>query len=181
MEYKVDPEFEKEIESYCALPIKFDHFVDMPELSDGVVSLSCTLTKMTTPGIPGLPKVPGYYFNISTCNDGVCIGDINLRTGYNEELYYSGNTGYRIYEPYRGHGYAVRACRLLKPILKAHNMEKILITNAHDNHASVRVCEKLGAKFLRTVRVPQWHVLFRENGRDFQNIFEWSMDEVALP
>lgn len=175
MENNVEQEIQKEIEYYNSLPVKFENFIDIPELSDGVVFISCTLTKLTTPRNPELPKIPGYYFNICTCNDRLTVGDINLRVGYNEELYYSGNSGYHIYEQYRGKGYAVHACQLLLPILKAHNIKKILITNAHDNTASIRVCEKLGARFIRTVRVPEWHLLFTDYGRTFQNIYDWDI------
>lgn len=175
MENNVEREIQKEIAAYNSLPVTFDDFVDHPELSDGVIFLTCTLTKLTTPRNPELQKVPGYYFNICTCGDGLTIGDINLRVGYNEELYYSGNTGYHVYEQHRGNGYAVRACRLLIPVLKAHAMTNIMITNAHDNVASMRVCEKLGAKFMRTARVPEWHLLFTDHGRIYQNIYDWDI------
>jgi len=69
----------------------------------------------------------------------------------------------------------VRACRLLTYVAKSHKMGKLLITNGHKNEASKRVCEKLGAKWVRMARLPEWHDLYEE-GLRFVNIFEWSID-----
>ena len=43
--------------------------------------------------------------------------------------------------------------------------EGLLITTNHTNTASQRVCEKLGARLLRTARLPQWHDLYKEGRR----------------
>lgn len=51
-------------------------------------------------------------------------------------------------------------------------MKKLLITNDCTNVASRRVCEKLGARFLRAVRLPQWHPVYQE-GQRLTNIFVW--------
>ncbi|MDD4502200.1 MAG: GNAT family N-acetyltransferase, partial [Clostridia bacterium] len=82
---------------------------------------------------------------------------------------------YGIDEQYRGHHYAERACRLLVPLLKAHGMERVLITNNHTNKASQRTCERLGAKLIRVAPVPQWHDLYEEGNR-LENIFEWKIE-----
>ena len=37
--------------------------------------------------------------------NGAQIGGCNLRLGHSEALYYAGNIGYQIDEPYRGHHY----------------------------------------------------------------------------
>jgi predicted acetyltransferase len=78
-------------------------------------------------------------------------------------------------ESYAAHWATAVACRLLLPIAKAHKMTKLLITNNHTNIASKRVCEKLGAQFLRTVQLPEWNDLYKE-GQRFSNIFEWSVE-----
>jgi len=57
--------------------------------------------------------------------------------------------------------------------MKAHGMKKVLITNNHINTASMRVCEKLGAKLLRVAELPEWHDLYQQ-GQRFGNIFECS-------
>jgi predicted acetyltransferase len=118
--------------------------------------------------------VPCYAFAV--CKGSEKIGDISLRIGYgggfhNSNLYYGGQIGYGIDEPHRGNGYAVRACRLLAPVAKAHGMTKLLISNDIDNIASRRVCEKLGARLVRTARLPEWHDLYQRGGR-LENIYE---------
>jgi len=163
-------EVQNEIAYYNALPCVFDDFIDVPELSDGVIYLDCTEKNSA---IPEKKWVPGYTFEI--CKDGEDIGVISLRIGYTTSLYYGGQIGYDIDEEYRGKGYAARACRLLLPIAKAHGMKKLLITNNHTNKASMRVCEKLGAKLIRTTRLPEWHDLYKE-GQRFHNIYEWDIE-----
>lgn len=166
----------KEIAYYNALPCLFEGFIDLPELSDGVIYLVCIEKK---PAVPEKRYVPAYDFAI--CKGSEKIGEINLRIGYSgfgpdsSSLYYGGQIGYTVDETHRGHGYAGRACRLLRPVAKAHHMEKLLITNARENMASRRVCEKLGARLLRVARIPEWHELY-QNGRRFQNIFEWDVE-----
>jgi RimJ/RimL family protein N-acetyltransferase len=164
-------ETQKEIAHYNALPCTFDGFIELPELSDSVIYLVCTEKK---PAIPEKKWVPSYDFAI--CKGGEKIGEINLRIGYADGLYYGGHIGYGINEEFRGNGYAARACRLLQPVAKAHGMKKLLITNKHTNIASKRVCEKLGARLVRVARLPEWHDLYKQGDR-FVNIFEWSVEQ----
>jgi len=161
---------QKEIAYYNALPFVFDGFIDMKELSSDGIYLVCTSKK---PAVPEKKFVPAYHFAI--CQGGEQIGDINLRIGYTDSLYYGGQIGYSIDERYRGHGYAVTACQLLTPVAKAHGMKKLLITNIHTNTASRRVCEKLGARHVRLIRIPEWHDMYKE-GKRFVNIFEWLVE-----
>ena len=163
-------EAQKEIEYYNTLPCAFNDFIELPELSDGEICLVCTAKR---PAIPEKKFVPAYDFAV--CKGGEKIGEINLRIGYTDGLYYGGQIGYGIDEKYRGNGYAGRACRLIVPVAKAHCMTKLLITNNQTNDASRRVCEKLGARLVRVARLPEWHDLYKE-GRRFSNIFEWSVE-----
>lgn len=163
-------EVRQEIAYYNSLPVIFKDFVDMPDLTDGGIELYCIAKK---PAIPEKKWVPAYAFDIR-CN-GSRVGEINLRIGYTDGLYYGGQIGYGVDEQHRGHGYAAKACRLLAPIIRAHGMKKVLITNAPDNIASRRVCEKLGARFIRMARLPEWHDLYKE-GQRFVNVFEWSVE-----
>ena len=159
-----------EMDYYNSLPVMFGDFVNVPQLSDGGIYLVCTAKK---PADPDKKLVPAYDFAI--CKDGEKIGDINLRIGYTDRLYYGGQIGYGIDEIYRGNGYAVRACQLLQTVAKAHGMKKLLITNDQTNNASRRVCEKLGARLVRCLRLPEWHDLYKD-GHRFENIFEWSVE-----
>jgi len=160
----------QEISYYNSLPVIFDGFIDVPDLTDGEIELFCIGKK---PAIPERKWVPAYEFEIRRC--GSRVGGINLRIGYTDGLYYSGQIGYSVDEQHRGHGYAEKACRLLVPVIRAHGMKKVLITNSHTNIASKRTCEKLGAKLIRIARLPEWHDLYKE-GERFVNIFEWIVD-----
>lgn len=165
-----EEEMQKEIEYYNSLPAEFGGFIDPSELTDGVIHLACTMKRAA---IPEKKYVPAYDFAI--CKDDETIGEINLRIGYTEGLYYGGQIGYSVDEAHRGKGYAVRACRLLTPIAKAHKMKRLLITNDCNNIASKRVCEKLGLRLVRLARLPEWHDLYKE-GQRFVNIFEWNVE-----
>ena len=83
------------------------------------------------------------------------VGSIDLRIGYNKELYYGRNIGYVIDEAYRGNNYAGRSCKLLPSVVKIHGMKKLIISNEYRNLASRRVCEKIGTKFIRTIALPK--------------------------
>ena len=161
-------EIKNEIEQYNNLPCSFNDFISVPILSDDEIFLVCI---EKSAGNPAEARVPEYHFAI--CKEGEKIGNIKLRIGYSPRLYYGGNIAYDIQENYRGFGYVVRACQLLESIAKAHNMEKLIITNNPANTASRRVCEKLGAKLIRIAPLPRWHDIYKEGVR-FENIFEWS-------
>jgi len=174
-ELKDEQEIKKEIAYYNSLPCVFNGFIDVPTLADDVIYLVCSEKQL---GNPEKKHVPGYEFAI--CKDGEKVGRINLRIGYgggfyNSNLYYGGQIGYDVDEAHRGNGYAVRACRLLLPVAKAHGMIKLLITNNITNHASMRVCEKLGARFVRVARLPEWTDLYK-SGQRFSNIYEWNIE-----
>ena len=160
---------QQDIAAYNTLPVNFDGFISMPQLSNNEIFLVCT-KKQEADSAKG--RVPSYSFAI--CKQGEQIGNINLRIGYSARLYYGGQIGYEIYEEYRGNSYATQACSLLAPVARAHGMQKLLITNDVSNAASIRVCEKLGAKLLRKVTVPQWHDLYKADGV-LQNVFEWQL------
>jgi hypothetical protein len=164
-------DIQDEIARYKTLPCEFNGFITVPTLSDGEIFLVC-VQKYTN---PEKKHVPAYDFAI--CKGGEKIGSINLRIGYGggpfgQNLYYGGQIGYDINEAHRGNNYAVRACRLLIPVAQAHKIHTLLITNDQSNHASIRVCEKLGAKLIRTAPLPEWHDLYKE-GQRFSNIYEW--------
>jgi len=167
-----EQEIVKEIEYYNSLPCIFDDFIDIPDLSDGVISLVCTRKNQAHPEKQWIP-VPNYDFAV--CKGVEKIGDVNLRIGYTDFLYYSGQISYRIDEKHRGNGYAERACRLLVPVAKAHGMTKLLIAANPANTASIRVCEKLGTRFVRTARLPEWHDRYGTGGCYYRNIYEWNM------
>ena len=173
----ISPEEEQAIQNhiayYNAQPCTATGHIDVPYLSDGEIYLVCT--EKCYADFINLEKdlVPQYRFAI--CKNGEKIGGINLRTGYAESLFYGGQIGYNIDEAHRGHSYAEKACRLLAPVAKAHNMTKLLITNQTTNPASMRVCEKLGAKLICTTPLPHWTDMYKR-GQRLINVYEWTID-----
>ena len=91
-----------------------------------------------------------------------CIGECDLRLGMDEELYYAGNIGYRIY---------YHACKLLLQIAKEeYHFRKVIITCSPDNIASDKTIQSLHAELLQTVNVPKHHWLYRR-GEKVKNIY----------
>lgn len=82
-------------------------------------------------------------------------GYVSLRLGESAGLYYLGHIGYRVEQPFRGHGYAEEAVRLLKPLMRGCGMRTLVITTNEDNIPSRRTCEKLGCVLESIVPVPE--------------------------
>lgn len=98
--------------------------------------------------------VPAYHFFI--CDpDGIRMGLCDLRIGYNENLYYGGHIGYRVFEDYRGNHYAGKACLLLFQLARKHDMEYLYITCNPDNYASRKTCEYAGGTLLEIAELPE--------------------------
>lgn len=116
-------------------------------------------------------------FDIVRNSDDVTVGrcDIRISDKENEELYYAGNIGYRVYESYRGHSYAYQACLILFDILKReYNREDIIITCSPDNIPSKITLEKLGGMLIEECEVPHNHYLYRR-GETVKRIYKYSL------
>ena len=98
---------------------------------------------------------PTYHFNIVKAGSYFKVGYIDLRVGYDPEIFCSGNIGYFIDDRQRGRGYAAQAARLLAPLAAAHHMGVIIITCNPDNIASYKTAENLGAIYLELIRLPR--------------------------
>ena len=96
--------------------------------------------------------VPYYHFRVLK-QDGTDIGRINLRVGDSDHVIIVGHVGYEIAEVYRGHGYALQACRAFAPFVRTI-CPSVIITSDPENVASVRTIERLGAEFIEEVPVP---------------------------
>ncbi len=117
--------------------------------------------------------VPAYHFAI--CNlEGTKMGTCDLRLGHNDKLYYGGNIGYRVEEPYRGHHYAGKACLLLFELAKKHELEYLIITCNPDNYLSRKTCEYAGGKLLEVVELPPDSDM-RERGETEKCIFRFEL------
>jgi predicted acetyltransferase len=105
------------------------------------------------PGEPSRGFVPYYHFRVLIA-DGQEVGHINFRVGDTEHVRLcAGHIGFEILESFRGHGYALQACRAIAPFV--HSIyDAVTITCDPDNLASLRIIERLGASFIEEVAVP---------------------------
>lgn len=143
-------------------------FLDTAFLQNDEISL---VLEKTADGNEEIGWVPAYHFAI--CNqEGTKMGVCDLRIGHNDNLYYGGNIGYRVYEEYRGHHYAGKACLLLFELAKKHRLEYVIITCNPDNYASRKTCEYAGGELLEIAEVPEDNDM-RERGETEKCIFKF--------
>src|SRR5207245_3264378 len=120
-------------------------------LSSGEVRLRFV---KVVPGEPSRGFVPYYHFRILAA-DGSDVGHINFRVGDTEHVRVcAGHIGFEILESFRRHGYALQACRAIAPFVRLI-YESVTLTCDPDNLASMRTIERLGARFVDEVAVPQ--------------------------
>lgn len=117
---------------------------------------------------------PAFHFDILD-RAGVQIGGCNLRLGHSEALYYAGNIGYQIDEPYRGHHYAGKACELLFQLARRQGMEYVIIVCAPGNQPSRKTCEWLGGELLEIAELPEDSEQRRLTGESHRCIFRFSL------
>ena len=108
--------------------------------------------------------VPAYYFNICLPS-GLPVGKIDLRIGHNQKLYYGGNIGYCVDEPYRGHHYAGKACKLLFELARKHELGYVYITCNVTNEASARTCEYAGGTLVAIEDLPEDNDMYKVGTR----------------
>ncbi len=122
---------------------------------------------------PANCNVESIIYRIYLHGSSTVIGECDLRLGMNEELYYAGNIGYRIYEDYRGHGFAYEAARLLFDIARdEYGMTELLLTCSPDNIASVKTLHRLNGELIETVMVPRDHWLYHR-GETIKEVYRF--------
>lgn len=132
-------------------------------LSDGEIYLR--INKMNEAD-PVKKYVPAYIFDICFVLTDEVIGAIDIRIGYTDDLvWYGGQIGYHIDDEFRGHGYASKACKLLKKVAIDHNMDVIWITCDENNKASQRTLEKIGCTRIALMPLPEYHDLYQRGQR----------------
>ena len=145
-------------------------FLDTDFLKDDDIRL--TLEK-TVEGDADKGWVPAYHFAI-LISEGIKVGVCDLRIGHNDKLYYGGNIGYRVDEPYRGNHYAGKACLLLFNLARKHDLKYVIITCNPDNYASRKTCEYAGGKLLEIAELPPDNDM-RERGETEKCIFRFDL------
>ena len=124
------------------------------------------------PGEPSRGFVPYFHFRILAA-DGAEVGYINFRVGDTEHVRVSvGHIGFEIAECFRGHSYALQACRAIAPFVRSSYGTATLSCNP-DNHASKRTIERLGARFIDEVAVPL-HDPHYESGARIKRRYLWT-------
>ncbi len=104
--------------------------------------------------------LPFYYWGIYV--NGVYVGKISLRIGYNFHTKYNGNIGYEIFSEYRGNHFALTACLIILKVALAHKMNELILTCAENNIPSYKTIERLGGELTEITEVPKeyfaWHM-----------------------
>lgn len=109
--------------------------------------------------------VDTYHFKICLILGETEVGHCDLRVGNTEKLYFGGNIGYTVYEPYRGDHYAGKACLLLFELARKHEMTYLYITCNPDNYASKRTCEYAGGILESIIDLPTDNDMYMEGER----------------
>lgn len=148
-------------------------FKDFDLLTDGEISLKI---EDKTPSSDEKGYLPAYRYKIILHDSNITIGNIDIRIGYNENIYYGGNIGYGIEKSYRGNNYASKACKIIRQVAIAHEMDKLIITCNPDNLPSRKTCEKTGLKLKEIVDLPQHNEMYQEGERQ-KCIYEWILSE----
>ena len=146
-------------------------FLNTDFLTDGEIKLQL---EKTVDAIPEKEWLPAYHFAICDMN-GQIMGKCDFRIGHSHKTYCGGNIGYTISEKFRGHRYAVKACRLLFELAKKHNLGYVMITCNPQNHASRKTCEILGGELLEIAKLPADSDM-RVLGEDMMCIFRFELD-----
>ena len=124
------------------------------------------------PGDPAHDFVPAYHFRIWIA-DGLDVGHINFRVGDTEHVRVcAGHIGFEIGEQFRGHGYALQACRAIAPFVRSVS-GTVTITCDPNNAASIRTIERLGADFTDEVPVPVHDPHYKRGSRSKRR-YKWT-------
>jgi tagatose 1,6-diphosphate aldolase len=123
------------------------------------------------PGDAALGQVPAYHFRILVAGESDA-GHINFRVGDTPHvLTCAGHIGFEVRESFRGHHYALQACRAIAPLVR-RMYPAVTITCDPENCASRRTIEKLGARFIDQVPVPPNDPQYLRGSREKRR-YEW--------
>ncbi len=117
------------------------------------------------PAVPEKNHVPAYLFEMRHLESGDLMGTISLRIGFNENIYYGGNIGYRVEESYRGAHRAARSVGLLFELARTHGLKELWATCNPDNIASRKTCEAVGGTLVGIVDIPEHNEMYARGER----------------
>ena len=138
-------------------------FIDPGPLHEGELELIIEHTELCN---ERMGNAHCYTFTMRHRPDGRRAGYIDVRIGKADCLtHYAGHIGYRVKPLFRGRRFAARACRLILPLFKAHDINPVWITCNPDNAPSRRTCERLGAEMIEIVDLPTDSDMYRYGER----------------
>ena len=138
------------------------------DLSSGPIEL--IFVKIVDAG-PGGVFVPFYHFKIST-KDGTIAGHLNFKVGDTRHIREcAGHIGYEVLPAHRGNNYAYFACDAIRPFVR-NFYTRVILTCDPNNVPSIKVIEKLKARFLNEIVVPPNDPSYKEGSRRKKR-YEW--------
>lgn len=119
---------------------------------------------------------PDHLFTIHRRGAPDELGQILLRLDPDDPglVAFAGHIGFEVAPEHRGHRYALRATRLLRPLAQAHGFTELWISTTTDNIAARRTLELLGSHYIDTVEIPP-HSDMRKLGIDAVRRYRWTL------
>lgn len=152
-------------------------FNDYETFTDGEIEV---FLQKTFPADDECGQVPMYRFGIRPTGTDIYVGRVNLRIANTEDiLMYVGHIGYRVEEPYRGHRYAAKACRLIRPVALDHGLNTVWLTVNPENYPSRRTCEILGCTLVEIVDLPENLDMYQEGERQ-KCRYRWDIGDTTV-
>ena len=122
-------------------------------------------------------RAPMYCFEIRLEGQSGHIGDLSLCVGEGGQVGLEGQLSYEIDEEFQGNHYSSKACRVAAELARAHGMREVWIVVSPENIAACRTAERLGAKLVEQVEVPEDSELYRQ-GQRHKNRYCWRIDRL---
>lgn len=120
---------------------------------------------------PGGERVSFYHFKIMDIKGGN-VGHLNFKVGDTNHIRQCvGHVGYEVLPEYRGNSYSYFACNAIRPFIR-NFYERVILTSDPENISSIKIIEKLNAKFLDEITVPE-HDPSYESGSKRKRRYEW--------
>ena len=113
------------------------------------------------PADPVKRHSPMYEFAMVHTHRRTILGKIRLRIASARALRYPGHIGYDVAPKHRGHRYAARSCMLLLPLARAHGLKAVWLNVDPANTPSLKTCQRIGARYIETVRIPRDHEMYQ--------------------